>query len=126
MTFGGYSETIVVEERKLRAAEVEAALLRHELQGSIERYERLKAAHGALDFAALGLGQLAPQLAGGTLNQEDFLYSQRSWEFIAAQYREFSSDPSFVDYFWTWRFTHLPVFRLLDAPVGLPAGSVAL
>ena len=30
-----------------------AALLRHELQGSIERYEELKAAHGALDFLDL-------------------------------------------------------------------------
>ena len=30
-----------------------AALLRHELQGSIDRYERLKAAHGALDFLDL-------------------------------------------------------------------------
>src|SRR5687767_10469449 len=30
-----------------------AALLRHELQGSIERYERLKATHGALDFLDL-------------------------------------------------------------------------
>jgi ATP-dependent helicase/nuclease subunit A len=30
-----------------------AALLRDELQGSIERYERLKAAHGALDFLDL-------------------------------------------------------------------------
>jgi ATP-dependent exoDNAse (exonuclease V) beta subunit len=30
-----------------------AALLRHELRGSIERYERLNAAHGALDFLDL-------------------------------------------------------------------------
>src|SRR5688572_15024 len=30
-----------------------AALLRHELQGAIDRYERLKAAHGALDFLDL-------------------------------------------------------------------------
>jgi ATP-dependent exoDNAse (exonuclease V) beta subunit len=30
-----------------------AALLRHELQGSIDRYERLKATHGALDFLDL-------------------------------------------------------------------------
>src|SRR5688572_17812969 len=30
-----------------------AALLRHELQGAIDRYERLKAVHGALDFLDL-------------------------------------------------------------------------
>jgi glycosyltransferase involved in cell wall biosynthesis len=58
--------------------------------------------------------QLAPELAGGRLNQEDFLYSHRSWEFISAQYREFSSDPSFVDYFWTVRTMHAPIWILAD------------
>lgn len=58
--------------------------------------------------------RLAPELAGGRLNNEDFLYSERSWDFIAAQYREFSSDPSFVDYFWTVRTMHAPVWILAD------------
>ncbi|HEX2824782.1 MAG TPA: GT4 family glycosyltransferase PelF [Burkholderiales bacterium] len=58
--------------------------------------------------------QLAPELAGGRLNNEDFLYSHRSWEFISAQYREFSSDPSFVDYFWTVRTMHAPIWVLAD------------
>jgi len=58
--------------------------------------------------------RLAPELAGGKLNHEDFLYSHRSWDFISAQYREFSSDPSFVDYFWTVRTMHGPVWILAD------------
>ena len=58
--------------------------------------------------------QLAPELAGGKLNTEDFLYSHRSWDFLSAQYREFSSDPSFVDYFWTVRTMHSPVWILAD------------
>lgn len=58
--------------------------------------------------------RLAPELSGGRLNNEDFLYGYRSWEFIAAQYREFSSDPSFVDYFWTVRTMHSPVWVLAD------------
>jgi len=58
--------------------------------------------------------RLAPELAGGKLNQEDFLYSHRSWEFLSAQYREFSSDPSFVDYFWTVRTMHGPVWILAE------------
>ena len=58
--------------------------------------------------------RLAPELVGGRLNNEDFLYGHRSWEFIAAQYREFSSDPSFVDYFWTVRTMHAPVWILAD------------
>jgi glycosyltransferase involved in cell wall biosynthesis len=78
-----------------------------------EMHRYFRAPHAHSEGRAL-FKQLAPQLAGGTLSQEDFLYSQRSWEFIAAQYREFSSDPSFVDYFWTVRTMHAPVWILAD------------
>jgi glycosyltransferase involved in cell wall biosynthesis len=77
----------------------------------MHRYFRAPHAHG--EGRAL-FERLAPELAGGKLNHEDFLYSHRSWEFISAQYREFSSDPSFVDYFWTVRTMHGPVWILAD------------
>jgi len=77
----------------------------------MHRYFRAPHAHG--EGRAL-FERLAPELAGGRLNHEDFLYSHRSWEFISAQYREFSSDPSFVDYFWTVRTMHGPVWILAD------------
>ncbi len=77
----------------------------------MHRYFRAPHAHG--EGRAL-FERLAPELAGGRLNNEDFLYSHRSWEFISAQYREFSSDPSFVDYFWTVRTMHGPVWILAD------------
>ena len=32
-------------------------------------------------------------------------------------YESRASHISFLDYFWTWRFTHLPMFRLLHAAV---------
>ena len=77
----------------------------------MHRYFRAPSAHG--EGREL-FKQLAPELADGKLNHEDFLYSHRSWEFISAQYREFSSDPSFVDYFWTVRTMHGPVWILAD------------
>ena len=76
---------------------------------AMHRYFRAPHAHG--DGRAL-FRQLAPELADGSLDQEDFLYSERSWDFLSAQYREFSSDPSFVDYFWTVRTMHAPVWIL--------------
>jgi glycosyltransferase involved in cell wall biosynthesis len=77
----------------------------------MHRYFRAPQAHA--EGRAL-FQQLAPELAGGRLNQKDFLYSEKSWDFISAQYREFSSDPSFVDYFWTVRTMHAPVWILAD------------
>lgn len=78
-----------------------------------EMHRYFRAPHAHAEGRAL-FQQLAPELAGGKLNQEDFLYSHQSWDFISAQYREFSSDPSFVDYFWTVRTMHAPIWILAD------------
>jgi glycosyltransferase involved in cell wall biosynthesis len=77
----------------------------------MHRYFRAPCAHA--EGRAL-FQKLAPELAGGRLDQQDFLYSEKSWDFISAQYREFSSDPSFVDYFWTVRTMHAPVWILAE------------
>lgn len=83
-----------------------------------EMHRYFRAPHAHAEGRAL-FERLAPELAGGKLNQEDFLYGHRSWEFIASQYREFSSDPSFVDYFWTVRTMHAPVWILADVAKNL-------
>ena len=83
-----------------------------------EMHRYFRAPHAHAEGRAL-FEKLAPELAGGRLNHEDFLYSHRSWEFISAQYREFSSDPSFVDYFWTVRTMHGPVWILADVAKNL-------
>ena len=43
---------------------------------------------------------------------EQFLYSRRSWELITELYQQRCSDPSFVDYFWTVRNMHTPIWLL--------------
>ncbi|MCA1664946.1 MAG: GT4 family glycosyltransferase PelF, partial [Myxococcales bacterium] len=44
----------------------------------------------------------------------DFLYSEESWRRVCADYAERCTDPSFVDYFWTVRTMHAPLFVLAD------------
>lgn len=59
------------------------------------------------------LQELAPLLADGqALDRDAFLYSQASWKYITEQYRSFCTDPSFVDYFWTVRTMHAPIWIL--------------
>ncbi|PCI43677.1 MAG: glycosyl transferase family 1 [Proteobacteria bacterium] len=48
----------------------------------------------------------------GGVSHEDFLYSEEAWEYILDSYKEFSTDPSFIDYFWTIRTMHAPIFVL--------------
>ena len=82
--------------------------------------ERIEASAGALDPTdATGragelLASVIPMLSGkGKLSEDAFLYSERSWEFITANYREHCTDPSFVDYFWTVRIMHAPIWKLM-------------
>ena len=49
----------------------------------------------------------------GRYAEADFLYSRESWDYITEQYREHCTDPSFVDYFWTIRIMHAPIWRLM-------------
>jgi polysaccharide biosynthesis protein PelF len=60
----------------------------------------------------------------GRLTQEVFLYSKSAWDFIKKSYRSRSSDPSFVDYFWTIRTIHTPFWRLREVALRSPKARV--
>lgn len=61
------------------------------------------------------LEKIIPMLGeGGALSEDAFMYSKRSWEYVTENYREFCTDPSFVDYFWTVRIMHSPIWMLMD------------
>ncbi|MBP6095352.1 MAG: GT4 family glycosyltransferase PelF [Methyloversatilis sp.] len=49
---------------------------------------------------------------GGRVGLEDFLRSEASWDIVTDRYRKYCSDPSFVDYFWTVRIMHQPLWQL--------------
>lgn len=51
-------------------------------------------------------------LERGGIDQEQFLYSKAAWTFITERYRQYCADPSFVDYFWTVRSMHQPIWKL--------------
>jgi polysaccharide biosynthesis protein PelF len=59
-------------------------------------------------------GELFQRMLGSGLTEDEFLYSKRSWNYISEQYRKHSTDPSFVDYFWTIRAMHEPIWTLRD------------
>jgi glycosyltransferase involved in cell wall biosynthesis len=57
---------------------------------------------------------------GGGLTLESFLHSRASWDYTTEQYRQFSRDPSFIDYFWTVRTMHRPLWVLARAAESFP------
>jgi glycosyltransferase involved in cell wall biosynthesis len=57
---------------------------------------------------------------GGALGEAHFLRGDQSWEYIREQYTAHCSDPSFVDYFWTVRMMHSPMWMLNRIAASMP------
>lgn len=43
----------------------------------------------------------------------DLLQTRESWQVLVDAYRGDADDESFLNYFWTWRYTYLPVINVL-------------
>lgn len=50
-----------------------------------------------------------------TMNVNDALFSRESWAFVLDRYKALADGTSFMDYFWTWRAVHAPLFQTLIA-----------
>jgi glycosyltransferase involved in cell wall biosynthesis len=111
----------VTDFREIFIHDVSARQPRHHTPLAPEMWQHFREFHQALhvdlpyqhpDFQAW-LG--SDQHQGMTNN--DILYSQAGWELIAELNARFAPEKSFIDYFWTFRFTHLPLFALLEAEI---------
>lgn len=51
---------------------------------------------------------------------EEFLYSEDAWNYIVHTYNERCPEISFLDYFWTIRNLHLPIWGLIKAAPHVP------
>ncbi len=54
------------------------------------------------------------------LREQAFLHSEASWNYITQCYETSASEPSFLDYFWTVRNLHKPLWTLAMAARELP------
>lgn len=54
------------------------------------------------------------------ITRKDFLFSRESWRVIEDSFNTYCTEPSFVDYFWTIRTMHAPLFTLADIARNMP------
>jgi glycosyltransferase involved in cell wall biosynthesis len=98
------------------------------IDGDSATFEAVRAMHEAYRQgrgADRMLAPLLPSLAdGGRLDSRTFLHSRRAWEFVTRMYRERCTDPSFVDYFWTVRIMHSPIWKLARIARAAPKARV--
>lgn len=94
-----------------------------------QHFENLSRIHGDLrDGISLSdeaLTQMAAALtADDGINRETFLASPNTWQYICEHYVKYSTEPSFVDYFWTVRTIHEPLFTLARIAKSAPPAKV--
>jgi len=51
------------------------------------------------------------------LDAEEALFSRRSWELVLERYQADAPGTSFIDYFWTWRAVHAPLFQTMISEI---------
>ena len=83
-----------------------------ELHAHMRQYPQMSGENMMSVFSRLGSTE--------GVSEGDFLYSEAAWDYIAQQYRERCTEPSFVDYFWAIRAMHAPLFVLADIAAKLP------
>ncbi|MCH8205926.1 MAG: GT4 family glycosyltransferase PelF [Chloroflexi bacterium] len=78
-----------------------------------ELHRDLKHERTSDTFATLAAA-LSPDARDGP-SIDRLIRSRRSWRLLLDLYDQYGSDSSFIDYYWTFVFTHLPIFRVLFA-----------
>jgi glycosyltransferase involved in cell wall biosynthesis len=53
----------------------------------------------------------------GGLTPYDMIYGKEAWQLLLSLYRPDENRESFIDYFWTYRLTHLPIFKILRTKI---------
>lgn len=51
------------------------------------------------------------------MSAHDMIYGRDSWDIMVDFYNAYSPDASFIDYFWTYRVSHLPIYRILMSEI---------
>lgn len=55
-----------------------------------------------------------PALAGRNApSLHECMYGKAAWRMLLESYQQHAAEASFIDYFWTYRFTHLPLLKML-------------
>lgn len=79
-------------------------------------HESFKKSHGCPMGLAESLEDIAHLIdEKNGMGYQQFLHSEASWKYITEQYKEHSTTPSFINYFWNILNMHSPLWKLASA-----------
>lgn len=115
-----FSDSVLPPPRAQRGDPQTSVLVR-------ELHERLRGQGSDVDGGRAARAQVLDRTLremDHKLTLDDFLHSKESWRYLTEQYLERCTDPSFVDYFWTVRTMHTPIWTLAALARELPPAKV--
>ncbi|MGE3165446.1 MAG: GT4 family glycosyltransferase PelF [Planctomycetota bacterium] len=113
----------LIDKRPLETATPGAdARCQHHFENLRKIHDQLRE---GLPLPEESLRQIAASLtAADGIDRETFLSSFTTWEYICNSYLKYSTEPSFVDYFWTIRTIHEPLFTLARIAKHAPVAKI--
>ncbi|WP_432736732.1 GT4 family glycosyltransferase PelF [Maridesulfovibrio sp. FT414] len=85
--------------------------------------DRLRKFHYRMDRSDLKMmHEIVDLFREGKYPLSELFHGKRAWDMMVERYKPDTNKESFLDYFWTFRFTHLPIFKML--PLDLPKARV--
>ena len=107
------------------------SLVPRSTRGNRKAFDQINSLHDFFRDPEVGMSdelfRKAMTLVGrkrGGISRHDFLYSKQTWNRITDQYTNHCTDPSFLDYFWTVRTMHAPLFTLAKMAKTFPPARV--
>jgi glycosyltransferase involved in cell wall biosynthesis len=108
-----YIHAYTISERRNRGSAKEAFAL-------LARFYRDIARH---DYSLLPeVFRLVVDPDTRVISPRELFSHRKTWDMLVAAYEAMELEDSFIDFFWTWRYSHLPLLRLADARI--PRASV--
>ncbi len=100
----------------------EHALSDHANRGSTRQaFEVLARFYAAIpdhDYSLLPeVDRLAINPATRVVSPQQLFLDRRTWDMVTKAYDDLGMEESFLDFYWTWRYSHLPLLRLADARI---------
>ncbi len=86
--------------------------------------EKVAALHRRLRGGEVPENVFRPETYLSEITEEEFLYSKSSWEFITDSYLKYARDYPFINYFWTIRNIHIPIWRVSRIIEELPRTAI--
>jgi glycosyltransferase involved in cell wall biosynthesis len=108
----------------------ESTLAPAECRGDPEVFRALEQLHRVFKKGTLAEdgevvdANIAHLLDKKKLGARDFFYSRESWEFIQTQYFQQCPDTPFINYFWSIRSIHGPIFKIAEIAQKVPPAKV--